>query len=104
MSDDTQADNAPQREPTILHRSDWASHDQLWMGAVQGKDLVDPDPAIIVRDFFELASKGARPSEACFLRSRMTHPDCNSRSGNSVANSMNDCNGSGCQTSLHKLY
>ncbi|MBM9616430.1 cupin domain-containing protein [Desulfobulbus rhabdoformis] len=27
------------REPTILHREDWASHDRLWKGYVQGADL-----------------------------------------------------------------
>lgn len=27
------------RDPAILHRKDWASHDQLWKGYFQGQDI-----------------------------------------------------------------
>lgn len=39
MKGDAVTKNATGREPKILHRSDWASHDQLWKGDVQGKDI-----------------------------------------------------------------
>lgn len=39
MTDNTHNSKALNRPPTILHRSDWASHDQLWRGVVQGKDI-----------------------------------------------------------------
>ncbi len=30
---------AYKRNPAILHREDWASHEQLWKGYFQGKDI-----------------------------------------------------------------
>ena len=39
MHEKTHIEKTVEREPTILHRSDWASHDQLWKGAVEGKDM-----------------------------------------------------------------
>jgi site-specific DNA recombinase len=45
------------------------------------KLLVDPEPAIIVRDFFELASKGARPSELANLANLSDWNDQNGESG-----------------------
>ncbi|PHQ33931.1 cupin domain-containing protein [Rhodopirellula bahusiensis] len=39
MGDGTQIADSPNREPVVLHRSDWASHDQHWKGVVQGGDI-----------------------------------------------------------------
>jgi site-specific DNA recombinase len=45
------------------------------------KLIVDPEPAIIVRDFFELASKGARPNELANLANLSDWKDQNGESG-----------------------
>jgi hypothetical protein len=45
------------------------------------KLIIDPEPAIIVRDFFELASKGARPSELANLANLSDWKDQNGESG-----------------------
>ncbi|TKB25143.1 cupin domain-containing protein [Desulfopila sp. IMCC35006] len=33
------AADADTRKPAILHRADWASHEHLWQGYFQGKDM-----------------------------------------------------------------
>ncbi len=31
--------NSEDRQPIILHRSDWGSHDDLWNGVLEGKNI-----------------------------------------------------------------
>lgn len=31
--------NGNSRKPVVLHRADWASHDHLWKGMFEGKDV-----------------------------------------------------------------
>ncbi len=31
--------NAKSSRPVVLHRADWASHDQFWKGKFEGKDI-----------------------------------------------------------------
>jgi len=37
--DDNPDTEADKRNPAILHREDWASHEHLWKGYFQGKDI-----------------------------------------------------------------
>jgi len=40
VNDQSAKDNtAGNRNPAILHRKDWASHEHLWKGFLQGKDI-----------------------------------------------------------------
>ena len=40
MNAPTPADEAaPQRQPAVLHRADWARHPQLWRGLVEGASI-----------------------------------------------------------------
>ncbi len=35
----TQVNTTEARDPAILHRKDWSSHDHMWKGYFQGKDI-----------------------------------------------------------------
>lgn len=45
------------RDPAVLHRKDWASHDQLWKGYFQGEDI-GTDVTVL---FFSTEEIGAGP-------------------------------------------
>lgn len=48
---------AGNRNPAILHRKDWASHEHLWKGYFQGKDL-DTNVTVL---FYTTDTLGAGP-------------------------------------------